>query len=133
MNVGRGVAAVVAVVVFLLCAPAWASTDAGHAPVMHRLALMMGHLPSSAVGRLSASARAGPDLRAATFTRLAKGHLKLTPTSLTYRGGHMKLGWSAANATVCTLSAKPLFWAGPNPARVNCRGKLTAPPPAPPL
>jgi Peptidase A4 family len=130
MNVGRGVAAVVAVVVFLSCAPAWASTDAGHSPAMHRLALMMGHLPSSAVGRLSASARAGSTVQTATFTRPAVGHLKLTPSSLTYRGGHMKLGWSASNATVCTLSAKPLFWAGPNPARVKCRGKLTATLPA---
>jgi Peptidase A4 family len=93
----------------------------------------MGRLPSSAVGRLGASARAASSahsLHATTVTRPTKGHLALTPTSLSYRGGHMKLSWSSSNAKVCTLSAKPRFWAGPNPARVKCRGKLTATLPA---
>lgn len=93
----------------------------------------MGRLPSSAVGHLGASARAAStahSLRTARVTRPAKGHLALTPTSLTYRGGHVKLSWSASHAKVCTLSAKPRFWAGANPARVKCRGKLSATLPA---
>lgn len=133
MNVGRGVALLVAVAGFLTCAPAWAGTDAGHAPVMRRVGTVMGRLPSSAVGHLGASARAastGRSLQTAVVARPAKGHLALTPASLTYHGGHMKLSWSVSNAKVCTLSAKPHFWAGPNPARVKCRGKLTATLPA---
>lgn len=38
----------------------------------------------------------------------------------------MKLSWSGSNAKVCTLTSKPRFWSGPDPARVKCRGKLTA-------
>jgi hypothetical protein len=119
VKVGRGVAAVAVVAGFLLCAPAWAA--AGVKPVM-------GRLPSSAVGHLSASARAASavgTVRVATAARLPKARLKVTPGQLTYRGGHLKLGWSASNAKVCTLSAKPRFWSGPNPARVKCRGKLS--------
>jgi hypothetical protein len=92
----------------------------------------MGRLPSSAVGHLSASARASSTARTVrtAVARATKSRLRLTPTSLTYRGGHMKLSWSASNAKVCTLSAKPRFWGGPNPARVKCRGKLTVTLPA---
>lgn len=124
MNLGRGVAAaVVAVVGFSICAPAWAGAEARvTGPVM-------GRLPSSAVGHLTASARktsAVPTKR----TLHPKGHLSLTPAHLTYEGGHIKLSWSGSNAKRCTLSAKPRFWSGPNPARVKCRGKLAATLPA---
>jgi hypothetical protein len=130
VNVGRGVAAVVAVVGFLTCAPAWASTDAGQPLVMHRVAPVMGRLPLSAVGHLSASARATTAARTTAVARPARAHLKLTPTNLAYHGGHIKLSWSASNAKVCMLSVKPIFWSGPNPARVKCRGKLTSTLPA---
>ncbi|HEX5173651.1 MAG TPA: G1 family glutamic endopeptidase [Gaiellaceae bacterium] len=133
MNVGRGVAVVVAVVGFSTCAPAWASTEAGPANTMRGVRPVLGRLPSSAVGNLSASARQASvsrTVRAATATRRPKGHLTLTPTSLTYHGGHVKLSWSGSNAKVCTLSSKPRFWSGPDPARVKCRGKLTAKLPA---
>jgi Peptidase A4 family len=90
----------------------------------------MGRLPSSAVGHLSASAREAATVRVASVSRPAKGHLSLTPSQLTYHGGHMKLTWSASNAKRCTLSVKPRFWSGPNPARVKCRGRLTATLPA---
>ena len=137
----RGVAAICAVIGFLLCASAWAGTEAGvavpsaggHAPLMQRVGAVIGRLPSSAVGHLSASARAAStaqSVRAAAVTRPAKGHLTLKPASLTYRGGHMKLSWSSSNATLCTLSAKPRFWAGPNPARVKCHGRLAVTLPA---
>jgi Peptidase A4 family len=124
MNVGRGVAVVVAVVGFLTCTPAWASAGAS------AVAPVMGRLPSSAVGHLSASAREASTVRAASAARPAKGHLSLTPSRLTYHGGHMKLSWSGSNAKRCTLSAKPRFWSGRNPARVNCHGRLTATLPA---
>jgi peptidase A4-like protein len=133
VNVGRGVAVVVAVVGFSTCAPAWASTEAGPANTMRGVRPVLGRLPSSAVGNLSASARQASvsrTVRVATATRRPKGHLTLTPTSLTYHGGHVKLSWSGSNAKVCTLSSKPRFWAGPDPARVKCRGKLTAKLPA---
>jgi hypothetical protein len=133
VNVGRGVAVVVAVVGFSTCAPAWASTEAGSANTMRGVRPVLGRLPSSAVGNLSASARQASvsrTVRVATATRRPKGHLTLTPTSLTYHGGHVKLSWSGSNAKVCTLSSKPRFWAGPDPARVKCRGKLTAKLPA---
>jgi hypothetical protein len=133
VNVGRGVAVVVAVVGFSTCAPAWASTEAGSANTMRGVRPVLGRLPSSAVGNLSASARQASvsrTVRVATATRRPKGHLTLTPTSLTYHGGHVKLSWSGSNAKVCTLSSKPRFWSGPDPARVKCRGKLTAKLPA---
>lgn len=137
----RGVVAVCAVIGFLMCASAWAGTEAGvavpaaggHAPLMRQVGAVMGRLPSSAVGHLSASARAAStvqSVRAASVTRPAKGHLALTPASLTYRGGRLRLSWSSSNATHCTLSAKPRFWAGPNPARVKCHGRLNATLPA---
>lgn len=141
MNVGRRVAAVVAVAGFLLCAPSWASaavqvevpSAAGHAPLMRGLRPVLGRLPASAVGHLTAAARersTARTSRASTATRRPKGRLSLSPTSLTYHGGHMKLSWSGSNAKVCTLSSKPRFWSGRNPARVKCRGKLTASLPA---
>jgi hypothetical protein len=133
VNVGRGVAVVVAVVGFSTCAPAWASTEAGPANTMRGVRPVLGRLPSSAVGNLSASApqaSVSRTVRVATATRRPKGHLTLTPTSLTYHGGHVKLSWSGSNAKVCTLSSKPRFWSGPDPARVKCRGKLTAKLPA---
>lgn len=126
----RGVGAVFAVVGFLLCAPAWAGTEAGAGLPS---AAVIGRLPASAVGHLTASARetsAARSARTARVTRPPKSRLALSPASFTYRGGHMKLSWSGSNATKCTLSAKPRFWAGPNPARVKCRGKLVATLPA---
>lgn len=121
----RGVVAVVAVLGFVLSAPALAPADA-------RIAVM-GRLPSSAVGHLRASAREVSSARAVRIggsTSRPRSRLKLTPSQLTYQGGRMKLGWSASHAQKCTLSAKPRFWSGPNPARVRCRGRLTAALPA---
>lgn len=126
----RGVGAVFAVVGFLLCAPAWAGTEAGAAAPS---AAVIGRLPASAVGQLTAGARrpsATRAVRAAGAKRPPKGRLALSPTALTYHGGRIKLSWSGSNATRCTLSAKPRFWAGSNPARVKCRGKLVATLPA---
>lgn len=100
---------------------------------MHSVKPVLGRLPLSAVGRLTASAREASvarTLRRATVTRPAKGHLTLTPTSLTFQGGRMRLSWHGSNAKVCTLSSKPRFWSGRNPARVKCRGKITATLPA---
>jgi hypothetical protein len=133
VNVRRGAAVIVAVIGFSVCAPAWASTQAGQATSLRGVRPVLGRLPSSAVGQLSASAREASVariVRVTKATRPAKGHLTLTPASLTYQGGHMKLSWSSAHAKVCTLSSKPRFWSGPNPARVKCRGKLTAKLPA---
>ena len=119
MNVGRGGAvALLAVFVGLwLCAPTWASA--------RNVKPVMGRLPASAVGHLSASALRGSALHSTQATPRAKGHLSLTPSSLTYQGGHMRLSWSASHAKVCTLSSRPQFWAGRDPARVKCRGKIT--------
>jgi hypothetical protein len=62
---------------------------------------------------------------AGATTPRPKAHLSVSPASLTYRGGSVAITWSASHARRCTLSAKPEFWSGPNPKRVNCRGRLT--------
>ena len=100
---------------------------------MRGLRPVMGRLPASAVGHLRAAgseASAVRTVRAVTTNRRPRGRLSLTPASLTYHGGRMKLSWAGSNAKVCTLSSKPRFWSGSDPARVKCRGKLTAKLPA---
>ena len=54
-----------------------------------------------------------------------RARLAVTPGALTYLGGRATIKWSAAHATRCTLSSSPRFWAGKNPARVKCNGRLT--------
>jgi hypothetical protein len=133
VNVRRGAAVIVAVIGFSMCAPAWASTQIGQATSLRSVRPVLGRLPSSAVGHLNASVRQASVARTARVTkatRPAKGRLTLTPASLTYQGGHMKLSWSGVHAKVCTLSSKPRFWSGRNPARVKCHGKITATLPA---
>lgn len=52
-----------------------------------------------------------------------KARLSITPARLTYLGGRVTFKISSSHATVCTLSSRPRFWTGPNPARVKCNGR----------
>jgi len=77
-----------------------------------------------------------PSVREASLRRTGKlalnatpgrprAHLAVSPGALTYLGGRATIKWSAAHATRCTLSSTPRFWAGKNPVRVKCNGRIT--------
>ena len=128
MAVRRGVVASLTAACLLACAPAWAGTDAGSA-VRHEA-----RVPAAAHARLKLGSLALPGsasgIREAGLTpaaRLARptARFSITPGTLSYRGGKVKFAISASHATRCTLSSTPKFFAGPNPARVRCRGKQT--------
>src|SRR5262249_16558705 len=127
------VAAVVVLSSFVACAPAWAGSASESATRQAPLLLRTAHgrtaSPSApVVPALPASVREGPLARTARLStkqaRRPKAHLSVSPASLTYLGGHVVFKWSAAHAKRCTLSASPHFWAGKNPARVKCNGRL---------
>lgn len=73
-----------------------------------------------------ASIAASGRLAVGSSSRRTSAHLSVSPSNMTYQGGHFLLRWSTTGATYCTLSASPRFWRGPNPARVYCHGKLSA-------
>jgi hypothetical protein len=64
-------------------------------------------------------------LAAAVGLARPTARLSITPGTLSYRGGRVKFAVSASNATRCTLSSRPRFFAGPNPQRIRCRGRQT--------
>ena len=128
--VRRGVVAAVAVAGLLACVPAWAGTDGGPA-VRHaarlaaaahpQLRLPLGSLAPSGAARGIHDA----GLTAAVSGARPTARLSIKPGTLSYRGGRVRFAISASHAMRCTLSSKPRFFTGPNPARVRCRGKQT--------
>src|SRR5262249_20438588 len=118
---GRAVA-LFAFASLLACAPAWASSPVASAP---RHAPLLRLTPSGSRNLLQgALAHTGRRAIHATPGR-PRARLAVTPGALTYLGGRATIKWSAAHATRCTLSSSPRFWAGKNPARVKCNGRIT--------
>lgn len=127
--VSRGVGLLVAAACFLACAPAWAGgavSDAGFAVRDGARARSGSAVPRQPLGSLALqSAPSDAGLVGLAQQGRPKAHLSITPSRLSYRGGHVRFSISAPNATRCTLGSKPRFFAGPNPQRVRCHGKQT--------